>query len=65
MDFFPRRHPPKGYTRQQDTLRYKRLITLEKCLALKQRILDDMHSLPITIHYGFQKTYERSKRSLF
>jgi hypothetical protein len=46
-------------------LRYKGNIVLAKDLALKQGVLEELHSLPIAGHSGFHKIYEITKHSFF
>eukprot|EP00253_Pinus_taeda_P006618 PITA_06618 len=55
----------KGYSWQDDILRYKDRVVISPTSTFKSRILAEMHSSPIAGHSGFQKTYARTRRSFF
>eukprot|EP00253_Pinus_taeda_P003014 PITA_03014 len=55
----------KGYSWQNDILRYKDRVVISPTSTLKSRILAELHSSPIAGHSGFQKTYARTRRSFF
>jgi hypothetical protein len=46
-------------------IKYKGCIILVKNSTLKQRVLKEFNSSPMTGHSGFHKTYERDKHSFF
>ena len=55
----------KGYSWQDDILRYKDRVVISPTSTFKSHILAEMHSSPIAGHSGFQKTYARTRRSFF
>eukprot|EP00253_Pinus_taeda_P005972 PITA_05972 len=55
----------KGYSWQDDILRYKDRVVISPTSTFKSRILAEMHSSPIAGNSGFQKTYARTRRSFF
>lgn len=55
----------KGYSWQNDILRYKDRVVISPTSTLKRSILAELHSSPIAGHSGFQKTYARTRRSFF
>eukprot|EP00253_Pinus_taeda_P010515 PITA_10515 len=55
----------KGYSCQNDILRYKDRVVISPTSTLKSHILAELHSSPIAGHSGFQKTYARTRRSFF
>ena len=55
----------KGYSWQNDILRYKDRVIISPTSTLKSRILAELHSSPIAGHSGFQKTYAHTRRSFF
>lgn len=55
----------KGYSWQDDILRYRDRIVISPTSTLKSRILTELHSSPIAVHSGFHKTYARTRRSFF
>ena len=55
----------KGYSWQNDILRYKDRVVISPTSTLKSRILVELHSSPIAGHLGFQKMYACTRRSFF
>ena len=53
----------KGYSWQDDILRYKDRVVISPTSTLKSRILEELHSSPIAGHLSFQKTYACTRRS--
>ena len=58
-------NPTKGYSWQNEILRYRDRVVISPTSSLKSRILAELHSSPLAGHSGFQKTYARTKRSFF
>jgi hypothetical protein len=58
-------NPPIYYTWNENILLYKYFPVLSSSLALKSRLLNELHSLAIAGHSGFQKTYAHARRSFF
>eukprot|EP00253_Pinus_taeda_P011588 PITA_11588 len=55
----------KGYSWQNDILRYKDRVVISPTSTLKSSILAEVHSSPIAGHSGFWKTYAHTRRSFF
>eukprot|EP00253_Pinus_taeda_P024893 PITA_24893 len=55
----------KGYSWQDDILRYKDKVVISPTSTFKSHFLAELHSFPIARHSGFQKTYARARRSFF